>query len=299
MTTRLLILCPGQGSQSPAMFDIARADERAAEFIARHAPAFTEADMFDNRVAQPLIVTATLAIWEALRDRIPQPSLAAGYSIGELAAYAVAGAFTAGQAVELAAARAGLMDQAGAAHPDQAMLAVSALPVQQARALAEQHGAAVAIVTAGDSCIVGGGRTALLEVERAAAARGGRCQLLPVAVASHTPLMAGAVAPFAATLQGAPFGMPLCPVLSGIDASRVDDKARAVEHLSRQLAQTIVWDACMDAAVEAGATVALELGPGASLARMFRSRYPDLACRSVSEFRSIEGIVAWIERQAS
>ncbi|GAB3408437.1 acyltransferase domain-containing protein [Massilia agilis] len=298
MTTRLFILCPGQGSQGPAMFDLARADDRAAEFIARHAPAYTEANMFDNRVAQPLIVTATLAIWEALRGRIPQPSLAAGYSIGELATYAVAGAFKADQAVELAAARAGLMDQAAAENPDQAMLAVSAFPGQQARALAEQHGVAVAIVTAEDSCIVGGRRTALLELERETVARGGRCQLLPVAVASHTPLMAGAVAPFAATLQAAPFGMPLCPVLSGIDASRIEDKAQAVEHLSRQLAQTIVWDACMDAAVEAGVTVALELGPGASLSRMFRSRYPDLPCRSVSEFRSIEGIVAWIERQA-
>lgn len=296
--TRLLILCPGQGSQSQSMFDIARADERAAAFIARYAPAFTEANMFDNRVAQPLIVTATLAIWEALRERLPQPALAAGYSIGELAAYAVAGAFTAGQAVELAASRAALMDQAALAHPDQAMLAVSALAVPQARTLAAQHGAAVAIVTAEDSCIVGGRREVILEVEREAALRGGRSQLLPVAVASHTPLMAGAVAPFAATLQAAPFGMPLCPVLSGIDAARIDDKAGAVEHLSHQLAQTIVWDACIDAAVEAGVTVALELGPGASLSRMLRSRYPDLPCRSVSEFRSIEGIVAWIERQA-
>jgi [acyl-carrier-protein] S-malonyltransferase len=54
----------------------------------------------------------------------------------------------------------------------------------------------------------------------------------------------------------------------------------------------------MDAAVESGATVALELGPGASLSRMFRTRYPDLPCRSVSEFRSIDGIAAWLERQA-
>jgi [acyl-carrier-protein] S-malonyltransferase len=54
----------------------------------------------------------------------------------------------------------------------------------------------------------------------------------------------------------------------------------------------------MDAAVESGVTVALELGPGASLSRMLRTRHPDLPCRSVSEFRSIEGIVAWVERQA-
>jgi [acyl-carrier-protein] S-malonyltransferase len=63
------------------------------------------------------------------------------------------------------------------------------------------------------------------------------------------------------------------------------------------LAETIEWSACMDAAVESGVTVALELGPGAALSRMFRSRHPEIACRSVSEFRSLDGIVSWLERQ--
>ena len=62
---------------------------------------------------------------------------------------------------------------------------------------------------------------------------------------------------------------------------------------------TIAWAACMDAAVEYGIDVVLELGPGASLARMFRTRYPDLPCRSVSEFRSLDGIGAWLERHAA
>jgi [acyl-carrier-protein] S-malonyltransferase len=53
----------------------------------------------------------------------------------------------------------------------------------------------------------------------------------------------------------------------------------------------------MDAAAESGVTVALELGPGAALSRMLRTRHPDIACRSVSEFRSLDGIVGWLERQ--
>jgi [acyl-carrier-protein] S-malonyltransferase len=70
-----------------------------------------------------------------------------------------------------------------------------------------------------------------------------------------------------------------------------------VRTLSLQLAQAIQWSACMDAAAEAGVTVALELGPGAALSRMLQARHPQIACRSVSDFRTVEGILAWLDRQ--
>jgi [acyl-carrier-protein] S-malonyltransferase len=298
MTSRLLVLCPGQGSQHAGMLDLARSDARAAEFLAHFAPASTECDMFENRVAQPLIVAATLAMWEALRDRVPMPALAAGYSIGELAAYGIAGALAPQAAIGLAAKRADCMDRASALNPGQAMLAVTGLAVERAHALADQAGASVAIVTGEDACIAGGTRSTLESLARSAAAQGARCQELQVAVASHTPLMAAAVAPFAEALAAAAWQTPSFPVLSGIDATRIAEPAQAIDHLSRQLAQTILWSSCMDAAVESGVTVVLELGPGASLSRMFRTRYPELPCRSVSEFRSIDGIAAWLERQA-
>jgi len=53
----------------------------------------------------------------------------------------------------------------------------------------------------------------------------------------------------------------------------------------------------MDAAAEAGITVALELGPGAALARMLQSRNPNIACRSATEFRSLDGIRSWLGKQ--
>jgi [acyl-carrier-protein] S-malonyltransferase len=53
----------------------------------------------------------------------------------------------------------------------------------------------------------------------------------------------------------------------------------------------------MDACAEAGITVALELGPGAALSRMLQARHPGIACRSVADFRSLEGIRGWLRRQ--
>ncbi|MFL6707715.1 MAG: malonyl CoA-ACP transacylase, partial [Massilia sp.] len=81
---------------------------------------------------------------------------------------------------------------------------------------------------------------------------------------------------------------------SGVDAVTTLDAADA---LSRQLAETIRWADCMDAAAEAGITVALELGPGAALSKMLQGRHGQIACRSVAEFRSLDGIIGWLERQ--
>jgi [acyl-carrier-protein] S-malonyltransferase len=297
MSARLLLLCPGQGGQHGAMFDLARTDAGAANQLeACGLSAIEPESMFENRLAQPLIVGATLAMWEALRRRVPAPSLVAGYSVGELSAYGVAGALEPAEAVRLAAVRARLMDAAAVATPPQALAAISGLPVERARTLAQADAFEIAIVTGHDSCIAGGLETTLVSLEHAVASAGGRLQRLPVGIASHTALMAPAVAPFADALLAAPFHAHHCPVLSGICAARITDKARAVDTLSRQLSETIVWADCMDAAAEAGMTVALELGPGAALARMLQGRHPHIACRSVADFRSLDGIVAWLGR---
>jgi [acyl-carrier-protein] S-malonyltransferase len=299
MSQRILILCPGQGGQHPAMLDLARSDLRARDFLARYAPEPDPATMFENRVAQALMVASTLALWLAVRERIPAPALVAGYSIGELAAHGVAGALAPEDAVALAVQRAALMDQAASAHPGQAMAAIGGVGLDRARALAAACRFEIAIVTGEETCIAGGMVERLPELEAAVLAAGGRLQRLRVAVASHTSLMADAVAPFAAALEAASFGAQRCPVLSGIAATRIHGKHEAVAHLSRQLAETIQWSACMDAAIESGVTVALELGPCPALSRILQARHPQVACRSASEFRSIDGIAAWLERQSS
>ncbi len=252
--------------------------------------------MFENRLAQPLIVSATLAMWEALKSRVPVPSLVAGYSVGELSAYGVAGALAPFDAVRLATIRATLMDSAAGATQPQALVAIGGLPVERARALARADGFDIAIITGHDTVIAGGLETTLALLEAAVASEGGRLQRLPIGIASHTALMAPSVGPFADALLAAPFHAMACPVLSGIGAEKIVDKARAAETLSRQLAETILWSECMDAAAEAGITVALELGPGAALSRMLQARHPQIACRSVADFRSLDGIVAWLGR---
>ncbi len=303
MAGRLLVLCPGQGAQHPAMFDMARGDPAASRELDAWladpalAPLSAGASLYANRLAQPAIVAATLAMWTALRDTIPTPALAAGYSIGELAAYGVAGALAPLDLVRIAAERARLMDACLDDGAAQGMVALSGMPVDATEALLAGFGFYPAIVTGEDALVAGGLAAMREELADAAVAAGGRATVLPVAVASHTPLLQGAVAPFAKLLARQAWRAPGFPVLSGISAEKVDDAISATRVLSRQVAEPIRWMDCMDACIEAGITVALELGPGAALSRMLQARHPGIACRSVTEFRSLDGIRSWLGRQ--
>lgn len=293
MNKRLLILCPGQGGQHPAMYDLARSDPHGAALLARLKPWLPDladpAAMFANRAAQPAIVANSLAMWESLRRDCPQPALVAGYSVGELTAYGVAGAFAPERTVALAAQRAALMDACSTPEQPQAMLAISGRRIATLRPQLALQGFHIAIETGEDSCIAGGPAT-----HAAMSLPGARIAPLPVAVASHTPYLQGAVEPFAQLLAEVEFGTLQAPVLGGIDASAIRDKEAAISHLSRQLAETILWSDCMDACAERGITAALELGPGSALSKMLSARHPGIECRSVADFRSMDGIRNWL-----
>lgn len=296
----LALLCSGQGAQHAAMFDRVRdlpaarhTLDVASTVLGRDVFSAAAADdRFDNAQAQPLLCAATLAQWQGLRDNVPTPTLIAGYSIGELAAHAIAGSFDATTCLALAAQRAQLMD--GASPADAGLQAVLGLERHVLQPLCDLHGAHMAIANGQDHFIVGGTHAALQRLAGAARAQGADIRPLPVHVPAHTPLLAAAVAPFAAALHASPLRAPRLPLLAGIDARPVRDRATVVHTLSAQLAQTIEWAQVMRQAFERGARVFLQLGPGNALARMVAPSYPCCEVRAVEEFQSLEGAAAWV-----
>ncbi len=290
------------------MFDLARTDRHACMLLDQWAldsifnmPLDTilaeNALLFSNRIAQPLIVAATLATWEAIKAHAPAPALVAGYSIGEVAAYGVAGALAAEDAISLAASRAKLMDACLTQSPEQVLIAISGFNAESVGELLQLHQFYIALETGEDSVIAGGLSKSVAEIEKNVMQSGGRVTVLPIEIASHTPYMQAAVAPFCAELKRRHFAAPAIPVLAGISAAFITHADQAKATLSNQLAEKIRWMDCMDAVAEAGVTVALELGPGSALSRMLQARHPKIECRSVDDFRTLPGIATWLARR--
>lgn len=313
MMNRVAILCSGQAGQYTGMFDLAREDARAAQLLQAwpleelcgHPLQTILADeklLYSNPIAQPLVVASILATWEAVKNIIPKPAVVAGYSIGELASWSVAGALSAEEAIRLAALRANLLQGCIVADQPQVMLAISLsqslVQMSEIQPLLDAHGFYMAIEVADDSIIAGGLLKQADALEAAISNAGGKVTRLPIEIASHTPWMQAAVQPFDAAIASSGIKTPLFPVLAGISGARLLDKNAAAVNLSRQLAEPIRWQAVMDSLEEAGVTMALELGPGAALARMLKTRHPHIQCRSVAEFRSLTGIRKWVEQYA-
>ncbi|MGA9666517.1 MAG: acyltransferase domain-containing protein [Gallionella sp.] len=302
----LAILCSGQGAQHPAMLDmiadhpaaaaVIKAGEAGIVFRLRDVLAQRD-EMFRNAIAQPLICLAQLALWTALRQDAPKPAAFCGYSVGELGAYACAGALDAVELARIAAARAALMDQAAAAVHG-GMLAVQGLRRGEVDRLCAGQRAWIAIAIGAEEFIIGGEDAALAKVGEQFSEHGGKLTPLKVGLASHTPLLADAVQPFRALLRASSLAAPATPVVAGIDASWVVRRDAAIEKLALQLDQTIEWANCLDMLYERGCRVFLELGPGRALARMTQARFADVDARSVDDFRSLEGVCSWLAKHA-
>lgn len=246
-----------------------------------------------NAVAQPLLVGVAIAAWEALRGELPRPAAVAGYSVGELAAFAVAGVFDAATALRLAVSRAAAMDACARAEPG-GLLAVSDFAVAASAAVADRHGLALAIRLGDRQCILGGALAKLDAAEAALAAAGARCKRLAIHVASHTPLMAEASIVLGEALAATPFARPDAMVICNADARGARDPAVLRQALAAQVSRPIAWDACMDTLAERGPRCVLELGPGTTLAKLWNARHPAIPARAIDEFRSSAAAVAWV-----
>ncbi len=308
--TTLAILCSGQGFQTPDMFDLV-ADAPEAEPVFAAATMALDArdpraiardgdpeEMHRNRTAQILCCTQALAAAAALRPRLDVDLVVAGYSVGELAAWGVAGLFDPPAIFQLAAERAAAMDAATSA--PSGLAAVRGLGRPAVEDLCNRHGAFIAIVNAADQMVVGGPCTALDALLAAAEAAGAeRMTRLPVGVPSHTPLLAEAAVRFEAALRRQQLASRTLDdrLLSGIDGAPVFDVDEGLGKLARQIAQTVDWAACMEECRSAGAVRALELGPGRALARLMGGVIGEHDSRSLADFHTIEGVVRWTTRE--
>jgi [acyl-carrier-protein] S-malonyltransferase len=308
----LALLCSGQSWQASGMFaltgdipDAAALFSHAATLLGGYDPreivsTETHEVLHRNRIGQILCTLQALAAAAALREVMLDRVVVAGYSIGELAAWGVAGAMDGTDTLNLAAKRAEAMD--AAASPDEGMLFVRGLPRAVIDRLCLIHGVAVAIVEPGDAFVLGGSRTALKDMSVETKAIGAtRSVDLPVGVASHTRLLALASPAFCSNLSQvrvAELPIPGMRILSGIDGSPVLDAKAGLEKLAAQISQTVQWSACLQGCIESGATAFLELGPGSALSKMAASAYPDVASRSLGEFRTLQGVRAWLTQHS-
>lgn len=268
------VLFPGQGSQVPGMRDAVAA---ARPDLLDAALALVGDDPFERidestRFAQPAIFCASLAGWSRVSDSVGTPVAFAGHSLGELSALAAAGVLDEFDALRLIVLRGRLMADAGEVSGRGTMLAVLGAEPEQAAALAEAHGVAVANDNAPGQVVLSGGPNELREARGDARAQGLRAIALDVSGAFRSPQMTVAVEPFRAALADVALKPPRAVVFSCSTARPFADPVR---ELADALAAPVRWRETMSALAGAGARAYVDAGPGTVLAKLAPRCVPD------------------------
>ena len=276
--TVLAFLAPGQGSQTPGMLaewlELPGAATRIASWseisgldLARLGTTADAQEITDTAVTQPLVVAATLLAYEELtrRDVLTgdEDIVAAGHSVGEIAAYAIAGVITADEAVSLAATRGREMAKACAVEPT-GMSAL--LGGDEAEVLARLE--ALDLVPANRNAagqIVAAGAVAALEKLAEDPPARARVRPLATAGAFHTQYMAPALDEYTRVADRIDPAEPGVTLLSNSDGRPVSSGSDAIAKLVAQMIRPVRWDLCTESMKELNVTAIVEFPPAGTL----------------------------------
>ena len=301
----LAIIAPGQGSQTPGLFNSWIADPSLKALLVSWSDAIgldllrlgTTADaeeIKDTANAQPLIVASSLLGAHALG--LKNFAVTSGHSVGELAAAALSGAISESDALMIVRARGIEMAKAAAASPSgmSAVLGGDRTEVLAAIAnlklFAANDNGAGQIVAAGDLQAL----AALNETSPA----GARVRALAVAGAFHTQFMQTAVEPLRALATTVTTHPVSIQVVSNKDGQVVTDGAEVLNRIVNQIANPVRWDLCMETLKSLGVTGVIELPPAGTLVGLLKRAASEIETFALKSAEDLDPAREFAERHA-
>ncbi|MGV0744514.1 ACP S-malonyltransferase [Mycolicibacterium sp. XJ870] len=298
----LALLAPGQGSQTPGMLapwlELAGAADRLVTWsqisgldLARLGTTATAEEITDTAVTQPLVVAATLLAHEELTKRGllgDADAVVAGHSVGEIAAYAIAGVISADDAVKLAATRGAEMAKACAIEPT-GMSAVLGGDEAEVLARLESLDLVPANRNAAGQIVAAGALSALEKLAEDPPAKA-RVRPLATAGAFHTRYMAPALDGYAAAAESVTIGEPTATLLSNADGQPVISAADAMEKLVAQLTRPVRWDLCSATLRERNVAAIIEFPPAGTLAGIAKRELKGTPTRPIKSPADLDGL---------
>ncbi len=291
---------PGQGSQFVGMgadlagsFPICRRTFEEAEGvlgIALRRVCFEgpEAELQMTAIAQPAILTTSVAALRALGEEGIEPDVVAGHSLGEYTALVAAGSLEFADAVVLVRKRGSYMQEAVPVGRG-AMAAVLGLDRDLMEEVCREATSAGEMVSpanfnAPGQIVISGHAGAVARAIGLSRDRGARRALeLPVSAPFHCPLMEPAAMRLAGDLQATRFADLRVPLVANVHARAVQTGEEARQRLREQVTAPVLWEDCVRTLVSMGATRALEVGPGKVLTGLMKRMEPGIRCEPVGD----------------
>jgi [acyl-carrier-protein] S-malonyltransferase len=276
---------PGAAERVAAWSEISGLD------LARLGTTATAEEITDTAVTQPLVVVATLLAHQELTKRgllAGAETVVAGHSVGEIAAYAIAGVISADDAVKLAATRGAEMAKACAVEPT-GMSAVLGGDEAEVLARLEALDLVPANRNAAGQIVAAGALSALDKLAEDPPAKA-RVRQLATAGAFHTRYMASALDGYAAAADAVTAAEPTTSLLSNADGQPVASAADAMSKLVAQLTRPVRWDLCTESIRQREVTAIVEFPPAGALVGIAKRELRGVPTHAVKTPADLDGL---------
>jgi [acyl-carrier-protein] S-malonyltransferase len=305
----IVLTCPGQGAQTPGFLvpwlelaPFRQEIEKYSEILEMDLIHFgTEADaetIKDTKIAQPLIVAASMASHALLVEALNDDSLfagVAGHSVGEIAAAKIAGVLNIEAALKFVNARGQQMARAATLEAS-SMAAV----VGGEQEIVIDHLSNMGLFAAnynGKGQIVAAGSSSKIQELIATPPPGTRGVGLAVAGAFHTSFMETAKVELGSLASSIRTENPKLLLWSNSDGAKVDSGDKFLELLINQVSNPVRWDLTMESMVSYGVTAVIELLPGGTLTGIAKRAMPGVATMALKSPEDIEKAAAFVREQ--
>ena len=302
-------LFPGQGSQKVGMVQdlfenydsvkalIKEADETLGFSISKMMFEGPDTELMKTEFTQPAILTASVAVWQVLKEHGLTPDIAAGHSLGEYSALVAAGAISFADAVNTVHLRGRFMQEAVPLGEGGMAAIIGSNPETIVKVCGEVSTEDLPVQAVNFNCpgqVVIAGATAAVEKACEALKEAGarRAIMLKVSAPFHSTLMEPAALRLKEVLDKIDIHDTAIPVVANVNAKEETKADEIRKNLVDQAAHPVHWEESIRNMVAGGVDMTVEAGPGTVLTGFMKKIARSVPCHHAEDAATIDEVVA-------
>ena len=304
-----VFMFPGQGSQKVGMVQdlfenydsvkalIKEADETLGFSISKMMFEGPDTELMKTEFTQPAILTASVAVWQVLKEHGLTPDIAAGHSLGEYSALVAAGAISFADAVHTVHLRGRFMQEAVPLGEGGMAAIIGSNPETIVKVCGEVSTEDLPVQAVNFNCpgqVVIAGATAAVEKACEALKEAGarRAIMLKVSAPFHSTLMEPAALRLKEVLDKIDIHDTAIPVVANVNAKEETKADEIRKNLVDQAAHPVHWEESIRNMVAGGVDMTVEAGPGTVLTGFMKKIARSVPCHHAEDVATIDEVVA-------